>query len=491
MTPEDGPGHNPPLPPRQLSGARESLRYALPCAVVWGTYLLAYWPGVMSYDSIQQWEQMTTGQLNNWHPAFHTMTNWLLTRPWLSPAAVALAQIATLALLVGWTVARISRLGTPSVAAWVVTLLAAFSPLNAIMAVTLWKDVPYSITVLVLTLFVLEIVTSDGKWLDRRRHWIGLGIVAALAALYRHNGPAAALGTLVVLAVVYRQHRWPMVGAASVALILWLGVRGPLYSALDVGSSTWAPYQPLIHQVAAHTVASTPLTDDERAYLDRIQPVGDGWPYSCYWTFPTVGATFRRDALWTMIQDDRLGLVRVWWRLTRSAPWVNIRHMACASSIIWQVSSPNGGFYSTAIWVDGDKRVRTIHSNELGLRSQPVLPALRGPLTKWIWMSLSDSLQWLLWRPAIWLYVLLGGVLLISIQTHRWAYLLVAAPVICHSAGLLLTNLGQEARFHYPAHLVGLVVGVLLVCAAIARATSGSSTSVSVDERPAVLDRST
>jgi hypothetical protein len=110
MTSGDGLRHS---PPGRLTAARESLRYALPCAIVWSIYLLAYWPGLMSYDSLQQWEQMTTGQLDNWHPAFHTMSNWLITRLWLSPAAVALTQIATLSLLVGWTVARIRRLGAP------------------------------------------------------------------------------------------------------------------------------------------------------------------------------------------------------------------------------------------------------------------------------------------------------------------------------------------------------------------------------------------
>jgi membrane associated rhomboid family serine protease len=55
-----------------------------------------------------------------------------------------------------------------------------------------------------------------------------------------------------------------------------------------------------------------------------------------------------------------------------------------------------------------------------------------------------------------------------------------------HSAGLVLTNLGQEARFHYAAHLVGLIVGGLLVAAAVSRATARTPASRPVDDQPAL-----
>ena len=44
---------------------------------------------------------MTTGTYDDWHPVFHTWTNWLITRIWLSPAAIAIAQIVTLSAVLG------------------------------------------------------------------------------------------------------------------------------------------------------------------------------------------------------------------------------------------------------------------------------------------------------------------------------------------------------------------------------------------------------
>jgi hypothetical protein len=65
--------------------------FALPSFVIWSFYLLSFWPGSMSPDSLDQWKQVLNGQLKDWHPVFHTMNIWLITRIKLSPATVAMA----------------------------------------------------------------------------------------------------------------------------------------------------------------------------------------------------------------------------------------------------------------------------------------------------------------------------------------------------------------------------------------------------------------
>jgi uncharacterized membrane protein YjfL (UPF0719 family) len=62
------------------------LWYSVPCVVIWTVYLLAFWPGLMSPDSLEQWRHIVQGQFNNDHPAFHTLTTWLITRVWIVPA---------------------------------------------------------------------------------------------------------------------------------------------------------------------------------------------------------------------------------------------------------------------------------------------------------------------------------------------------------------------------------------------------------------------
>jgi hypothetical protein len=90
------------------------LLFALPLFLVCFFYLLIYWPGLMSPDSLDQWNQLSTGIFNDWHPAFHTFFEWALTRLWGSPASIALFQIFAMGSLVGWGLAEFEKMGTPS-----------------------------------------------------------------------------------------------------------------------------------------------------------------------------------------------------------------------------------------------------------------------------------------------------------------------------------------------------------------------------------------
>ena len=59
--------------------------YTLPMVAVWGIYLLTFFPGMMSPDSNVQWGQILSGQFNDAHPVFHTLSMWLVTQGLVIP----------------------------------------------------------------------------------------------------------------------------------------------------------------------------------------------------------------------------------------------------------------------------------------------------------------------------------------------------------------------------------------------------------------------
>ena len=127
---------------------RSYVRYGLPCALVWSLYLLALWPGILTEDSVDQWTQMTTLRLTGYHSPLHTLTNWMVTRVAASPAAVAIAQILGLSLTFAAVLHRCRRRGASRALLGATTIVFALAPPNGFMAITLWKDVPYTIALL-------------------------------------------------------------------------------------------------------------------------------------------------------------------------------------------------------------------------------------------------------------------------------------------------------------------------------------------------------
>src|SRR5512137_1446535 len=144
--------------------------YAFPMQVVWLIYLLALWPGLMSPDSIGQWNDALVGPISDIHPAFHTLLIRLIAMIRPTPALIALVQIAALSLLAGCVLVEFERLG---VQRWVLGLCAgifALSPVNSLMVNAIWKDIAYSIAFLGLMFLLLKIIVSEGAWLRSAWH---------------------------------------------------------------------------------------------------------------------------------------------------------------------------------------------------------------------------------------------------------------------------------------------------------------------------------
>src|SRR5262249_36550282 len=150
-----------------------------------------------------QWLDMESWLWVDHHPIFHTFCNWLVTRVWHTPAAVALAQILALSAVVGWALALMRSWGMPRWLALGTCLLLALAPGNGLMVITVAKDTPFAIALLALTVLVLKVVASGGEWLQRPWAWLGLGVTVALVSLFRQNGLVAAFGSVLALVACY------------------------------------------------------------------------------------------------------------------------------------------------------------------------------------------------------------------------------------------------------------------------------------------------
>lgn len=434
--------------------------YAAPCLVVWSVSLLAFWPGMMSADSLYQWGQMLSGRYNDVHPAAHTLTIWLVTRVWLSPAAYALAQIGALAFTFALAMRELALAGVSRRVQMALTALFALSPVNNVMVITLWKDIPYAIALLGLFWMLLRVWRTGGGWLHSRRAVALAAVLVAAVALFRHNGAPVALLTLLAFPLVGRDV--PMRQVALIggwALILVLGVRGGVYPAFDVAPTPrWFARQTQIHQLGAYAAHSTQLDDADRALLERLLPL-DEWcrRYSCYGLSPLLyGAPAMNRALFDADVDAYTDL---WLRLAVRDPATLIQHQWCLTSLIWRVMQPTDGYLYA--W---HKILIDDYGKDVGLTPSSVLPGLRDLLASWLTSLERPEVVWLVWRPATYLYLTLFCVVVVCVRHRSWRTVALAVPAIMQSLVIAALVAGQDLRYQYPVYLIALVaVGLLFV----------------------------
>ncbi|MDM8553194.1 hypothetical protein QUF75_00470 [Desulfococcaceae bacterium HSG7] len=400
------------------------LWYAVPCYFVWTIYLLAFWPCAMSPDSLSQWNDALTGHFNDWHPAFYAMNFWVIAKIWHSPSAVAFTQILILGLTVGWGLSIMQKLGASKIAILISCLLLALSPVNGLMISTLWKDVAYSIAVLALTLIVLQIIISDGQWLTNRQALLFMGIIIALVAIYRHNGPSVALGTPIVLLVIYRRFWKQIILAFLLGIIIYVGIRGPLYGLLDIQRNLPKPNFKLV----AKYVKSK--TDDV--------PKPEATPSSTKPTF--IPKTIQPKTIQAL------------------------RYYADLSSTLWRIKPLEGRFRRTEyvnLWWEAEDGIRYINSNKLDIEEASLLPQIRDYGFEQYLRTISSPSKYFFWRPAFYLYVFLGSVIIASIRFSQWKFLLLLVPIILHLLPFFLISTSKAIfRYHYSIAIISMVLSL-------------------------------
>ena len=208
------------------------------CMLCWMPYFLYEYPGIMTPDSINQFEQVLgVIPYSNHHPWVHTLLIKLfydIGSLFTDDMVVAISfytffQMLTMACIVGYFIATLIKLKVRSGICIAFVLFYALVPFHAVFVVTLWKDVLFAGGVLLFTTTLLRLTrfTTRGDFL--------LYFVAGvMLCLLRSNGWYAFLVTLPFLLYYFRKQWKVMVPVQLGILLLALLVKYPIMNACQV-----------------------------------------------------------------------------------------------------------------------------------------------------------------------------------------------------------------------------------------------------------------
>lgn len=428
-------------------------------------YLLAFYPGVLSFDSVNQWAQLSEFNFSNWHPAYHTILMWVITRIWYSPAAVALFQILAYSLVIAYGLSMFKEeFGMPCSVLIVIDICISLIPINGLMIITLWKDVLYSIATLLLMIFLLKIIHSRGEWIASGHNWVWLALVVANVALLRFNGAPVAFVTL--LACIIFPHYWRYIlKVFVVSLIYIIVIIGPIYKVFRVDTSKSQSIGVIfVHPIAAQVDAGTKLTDSEIEYLNKIFPIKGEWPYSCY----DATVLFYKGVDFQPVQQHPFQAAKIFWDLTLKNPKVTLDHFICLSSFVWQIRQPKDVYLETVLTSNIDVSSYANWNIFEGIVAQrSKIPVLRDLIIKVIQDSFRFDRGSILWRPAIYMYIFYIAVIIAVFRSGNKLLFLLLTPIVVQTFVIALTAQLQALRYQYPVYLASMLFSVPLIYVAI------------------------
>lgn len=241
-------------------------------------FIALNYPAVMTPDSQVQLRQIINLEpLTNHHPWVHTLTFGLLykigfaiTKDMCSAIAFyTVFQMIAVAAAVAYTIECMYEMGVGKV--WRILALLAFVlyPYNLMYAVTIWKDVLFSMNVLVFTVTLFRVLH---KWTLRDKIIFcvsGLGM-----CFYRHNGFYAYVLTILILLIIKRKEikNYFVYGIGVLAFVMI--VNGPVANALHVKQTSFAFAMTMpLQQIGCVVANDGEIGKEQRAFLETINSV--------------------------------------------------------------------------------------------------------------------------------------------------------------------------------------------------------------------------
>lgn len=266
--------------------------------ICWIPYLLIYWPGFIFGDTLSSLAQAVgSAPYSNHHPFLYTIfikcclnvSNIIGFGNTGGCVLYCLIQMGGMAFVFSYLAVWIkTRCDLKFYWSLVLVLIFSLSPYVATYSIAMWKDPIFSVTLVLITVLLMDFILSRGSILIESKSWLPLLIGALLVSLFsRNNGIYIAICIEFALALVYflcRKHfsasrnakRAFAITSGSIACVIALGliITGPVYKALGVAPSEKVESVGiLLNQMARVAALDGDMTESDREYLNSILPI--------------------------------------------------------------------------------------------------------------------------------------------------------------------------------------------------------------------------
>lgn len=233
------------------------------------------YPGVLTPDSLSQLSQAWGNDVYmNHHPWLHTALIKLFYNigygitgdVYAGIACYTLFQMIMVSLSIGYAIECMYEAGISRKLRIAMLLCFVILPYNLIYAVTMWKDILFTMAVLVFTVTIIRICAKSTI-----RDQILFVISGISMCVLRHNGFYAFVATVVIWLFFMRKDLKRYIAYAALIIIVAMLCRGPLMKACGVepGEYVYNMCIPL-QQIGRVVVDGGELSAEEQQWLEGI-----------------------------------------------------------------------------------------------------------------------------------------------------------------------------------------------------------------------------
>lgn len=335
----------------RINRKRSGLVFLLCWGSIAGFFLLYLffvgYPGYLTTDSINSINQIRSGVYQNNHPYWYTM---LIRMCLVTGEAVfgdinaAVAVYSTLQILIlsgcfAWCLVTLYQAGFPMWSIAAVYAVYTFLPYNIAYSITMWKDILFSASALLIAVSLYRVLKQIGK--HRVLNYVVFAAGSVGFCLMRTNGWYAYLCTAIVLFIGFRKQNKNLLKIMVLVLIICWILINPVLDALNVGQTDFVETLSVPLQQIARVVAEGRALEaaehqflSQIFWLDRVAEL-----YSPEIVDPIKFETIR-DGGKVFLKENFGQFLGVWLRLGMRYPGDYVKAWVELTKGFW-----NGGYY--------------------------------------------------------------------------------------------------------------------------------------------------
>lgn len=423
--------------------------------------LFSYYPGLITYDGINQWNQVQNGTINNAHPFFSTYFMLIISKFWNSPRAVLVFQIFIFSFF--WSIicnkTRKNNYGRQVIYTFLISLI----PIISMYSITLWKDVLYSYYLMMLA-FLTYYFAKEKKYKMNIFDYICLGLLLFLIYSYRHNAIVAVVLYFIIFTILVLKNNK---NSIKKLLIVYLTF-GVLLFAISIPKSIYLEKEvkkkdevaigtvnQYITWIFGSYIQEEKISKNDLKFLDNIIDIN-------YWKKRynpfLINSTFKPDKINEkyMIKHQKK-YQDLFIKYVLKNPEIFIKHYLNADSLLIGVNSIDYGYiyvYPFTEWKKGD------YGFDKSINSK--IPKIEEENTELINYTYDGILKYF-YQPGLILYISLLITIYLCHKNKNKKYFLLLLPMFLNTLSLLPVNLAQDLRYVYINYLTLILLGLFVI----------------------------
>lgn len=313
----------------------------------WTPYFLLNFPGILSYDSVNQISQIKgVVPWSNWHPVVHTLfIKFCLSLADMfkmdmnsGVALYSLIQMIILSGIYGYLISTLYKCGLKKIYCLFIFLYFAVIPFNALFAIAMYKDVLFAGAVLWFSIVMMRIFICKEYCL---KNYCLLFFSGTLMAMFRSNGLIAYFFSILFI-ILFLRHvllkKKFLIIIFLLPVAINLIVTGPVYERLGIQKANFIESLCMpIQQISRVVLESEEsLTEDEISEIERfIAPLDEiKMTYNCRFADPMKQLIWGHDGD-KKIQENVKEFLVLWIKLGFEHPIEYIKSECDATMGYW------------------------------------------------------------------------------------------------------------------------------------------------------------